>query len=199
MSTTAPIRIAFCITELDPGGAERALVELVTRLDPAQFEPAVFCLGPRGALAVDLERANIPVMCLGATRARDVWILFRLRKALRAFRPVILQTWLHHANILGRIAGRLARVPIIVSGIRVAEQRSAWRLRMDRLTQSLVDAHICVSQDVAAFSKSKGGTREGVRGSAALCRRSGKGRQDQGCGDGEAFHGARMDRRCRAD
>jgi glycosyltransferase involved in cell wall biosynthesis len=28
---------------------------------------------------------------------------------------------------------------------------------MDRLTQSLVDAHICVSQDVAAFSKSNGG------------------------------------------
>ena len=30
-----PVRVAFCITELDPGGAERALAEIVTRLDPA--------------------------------------------------------------------------------------------------------------------------------------------------------------------
>ncbi len=26
-----PVRIAFCITDLDPGGAERALAQLVTR------------------------------------------------------------------------------------------------------------------------------------------------------------------------
>jgi hypothetical protein len=44
-----PIHIAFCITELEPGGAERALVELVKRLDRRQFDPVVYCLGPRPA------------------------------------------------------------------------------------------------------------------------------------------------------
>jgi glycosyltransferase involved in cell wall biosynthesis len=154
---TVPIRIAFCITELDSGGAERALVELVTRLDRQCFEPAVFCLGPRGVLADDLERAGVPVTCFGAKRAWEVGVVFRLAKALRAYRPAILQTWLFHANLLGRLAGRLAPVPIVVSGIRVAERRSRWRLWADRLTQSLVDAHICVSRDVADFSIRRGG------------------------------------------
>lgn len=155
--TDSPIRIAFCITELDPGGAERALVELVTRLDPARFSPAVFCLGPRGKLAEVLEAAGIPVTSLGAKGLRHFGVVFRLSRALRQFRPVILQTWLFHANLLGRIAGRFAGVPIIVSGIRVAERRSRKRLWADRLTQSLVAAHVCVSRDVAEFSIKTGG------------------------------------------
>ena len=36
-----PRRIAFGITELDPGGAERMLTELVTRLDRSEWEPHV--------------------------------------------------------------------------------------------------------------------------------------------------------------
>ena len=64
-----PLRIAFCITELDPGGAERCLVELVTRLDRRQFEPVVYCLGPRPAgnrpsLADRLEAAGVAVHSL---------------------------------------------------------------------------------------------------------------------------------------
>ncbi len=159
MMFSAPIRIAFCITELDPGGAERALVELVTRLDPGQFEPVVFCLAKRGALADVLEQANVRVVCLGANWAWDVGVVFRLAKALRKFRPAILQTWLYHANIIGRFAGRFAGVPIIVSGIRVAEKRARRRLWAERLTQFLVDAHVCVSRDVATFSTTRGGLK----------------------------------------
>ena len=155
--TSDPIRIAFCITELDPGGAEQALVELVKGLDSKLFEPAVFCLGPKGDLAAELERAGIRVTCLGATRSWQFWVIFRLIRALRRFRPTILQTWLFHANLIGRLAARLAGVPIIVSGIRVAEKRSRFRLWIDRITQSWVKAHVCVSQDVADFSIERGG------------------------------------------
>ncbi|MGE5195357.1 MAG: glycosyl transferase family 1, partial [Deltaproteobacteria bacterium] len=62
----SPVRIAFCITDLDPGGAERALVALVTRLDRSRWEPAAFCLAKRGALADQLEAAGTRVVCLGA-------------------------------------------------------------------------------------------------------------------------------------
>jgi glycosyltransferase involved in cell wall biosynthesis len=155
----SPIRIAFCITDLDPGGAERAMVELVTRLNKARFSPAVFCLGPRGALAEVLEAAHIPVTCFGAKGFRHVGIVVRLRRALKQFQPDLLQTWLFHANLLGRIAGRLAGVPIIVSGIRVAERRSRFRIWADRLTQSLVQAHVAVSKDVAEFSTKTGGLK----------------------------------------
>jgi glycosyltransferase involved in cell wall biosynthesis len=149
------VRIAFCITDLDPGGAERALVQLVIRLDSSRWQPAVFCLSGEGALAHDLRAAGISVECLGAQRRTDIAVVWRLARALRQFQPEIVQTYLFHANLAGRIASRLAGVKRVVSGIRVAEQRSRIPLWLDRWTNWLVRTNICVSQAVAEFSISR--------------------------------------------
>jgi glycosyltransferase involved in cell wall biosynthesis len=153
----APVRTAFCITDLDPGGAERALVQLVTRLDRARWEPAVFCLAGRGALADELSAAGVPVVCLGARHWTGIGAVWRLFRELRRFRPALLQTFLFHANLAGRIAGRMAGIGRIVSGIRVAEKRSRAFLWIDRFTNWLVVTNICVSQAVADFSVSRAG------------------------------------------
>ena len=155
---TAPPRpIVFCITELDPGGAERALVQLVTRLDRQQWEPTVICLADHGELAEPLEQAGIPVIALGARKWWQLSVLWRLISHLRRIRPVVLQTFLFHANFLGRLAAWVARVPVVVGGIRVAERRSAWYLRLDRLTQKLVTRQVCVSQGVREFCEKEAG------------------------------------------
>ena len=99
------VRVAFCITELDPGGAERALFEIVTRLDPSAWEVRVYCLGPETELSLRLRDRGIETLCLGARRATQIGVVFRLAKELKAFRPAVLQTFLFHANILGRLAG----------------------------------------------------------------------------------------------
>ncbi|MFN0052118.1 MAG: glycosyltransferase [Planctomycetales bacterium] len=156
-ASVPPFPLAFCITDLDPGGAERALVQLVTRLDRREWEPTVLCLAGPGALVEVLRQAEIPVICLGARSARDVGVLFRLRRELRRLQPQIIQSFLFHANILSRIAGTLAGVPHRLSGIRVAERRSRWPLRLDRLTQGLVETNVCVSRGVAEFSATVGG------------------------------------------
>ncbi len=156
-SETSPTRIAFCITDLDAGGAERALVQIVTRLDRQRWEPHVFCLDAGGVLAPELRAAGIEVVCLGARRRRDVLVVRPLYRHLATLRPAILQTFLFHANIIGRLAGTAARVPVIVSGIRVAEQRSRVRLWLDRVTDRFVTRHVCVSYDVADFSTTRGG------------------------------------------
>ncbi|WP_166828472.1 glycosyltransferase [Thalassoroseus pseudoceratinae] len=150
-------RIAFCITELDRGGAENALVQLVRRLDRREWQPLVLCLSGEGELVNELRDAEIDVECLGVRHRADFRVLWRLVKSLRRFRPEILQTWLYHANMAGRVAARLAGVPHVVSGIRVAERRSRLRLRLDRWTDFLVEHHACVSQSVANFSAEVGG------------------------------------------
>ncbi len=154
-----PTRIAFCITDLDPGGAERAIVQLAVGLDRTEWDPRVYCLGPPGALVDRLKAAGIAVECLGARSARSVGVILRLARHLRAFRPAILQTFLFHANQAGRMAGRLARVPIVVCGIRVAEREERWHLLLDRWTQSLVTHNVCVSRAVADFSVARGRLR----------------------------------------
>ncbi|MES2789296.1 MAG: glycosyltransferase [Planctomycetota bacterium] len=156
MPAVAPIKIAFCITDLDPGGAERALVQLVTKLDRGRFAPHVICLSPGGSLLEVLLAANIPVTCLNARRRSDVGVLWRLYRELRKLRPSLLQTFLFHANIAGRIAAWLARVPHVVSGIRVAERRRNGYLLLDRATEWMVQKHVCVSEGVAAHSRIAG-------------------------------------------
>lgn len=149
----SPLRlrpVAFCITDLDPGGAERALVRIVTGLDRSRWTPAVFCLGPEGALADELRQAGIDVHCYGARHAWSPGVLCWLTRHLREFRPDLLQGFLFHGNLVGRIAGRRAGVPVIVSGHRVAEREKRWHLWLDRWTGRWVDHHVCVSQGVAA-------------------------------------------------
>lgn len=155
-AVAAPIPIAFCITELDRGGAERALSQLVLGLNRDEWHPRVYCLGPRGYFADVIEAGGVAVECFGGRGiAASPAVLLRLTNSLRRFRPRVLQTFLFHANILGRVAARLAGVPCVVSGIRVADRRSKWYGRIDRWTNWLVDHNVCVSQGVADFAISE--------------------------------------------
>jgi len=154
-----PTRIAFCITTLDPGGAERQLVELATRLSRERFEPAVVVLSgpprpPADVLVERLRQHSLPLTFLGA---RSVWHTGRawrgLSHLLRDWRPALVQSFLAHANVLGASAAHRAGVGSIVTGIRTAEQRTNWHRWLQRRTDRFVDRHVCVSQSVAEFAR----------------------------------------------
>ncbi|MEN6407510.1 MAG: glycosyltransferase [Thermoguttaceae bacterium] len=158
-----PLSIALCITELNLGGAERCLTELAVRMDRRRFAPTVYCLGPKpqdtqNSCLPRLEAADVPTYCLGGhTPWQFPVIVRRLKKLLLANTPQVAQTFLFHANVVGRIAARRAGVPIVVSGIRVAEHQAAWHLWLDRWTENWADRYVCVSQSVADFSNAHGG------------------------------------------
>lgn len=155
-----PIRVAFVITELDPGGAERALWQITQRLDPQAFELQVICLGPEAELCEAFRAVGIPVRCLGLGSLLSVpFVLGKLITALRAFRPQVVQTWLFHANVLGRVASLFLPGVPVVSGIRVAEKRSNGYLLLERWTQFLATRHVCVSQAVKEHSLGQGGLK----------------------------------------
>ncbi|MCH2589756.1 MAG: glycosyltransferase [Planctomycetales bacterium] len=160
--TVTPIRVACCITELEAGGAERMFVELVCRLDRNQWQPTVISLGGESeAFADRLRRADIEVRCLGVTRRWDVSAVGRLAGELKHLAPDVLQTWLFHANVAGCLAARRAGIEPVVTGIRVAEQRGRWRRWVERFCTSRARRHVCVSRDVAEFSRIQGGLDAG--------------------------------------
>lgn len=149
-----PTRIAFCITELDPGGAEWALVRLLKHLDQTEWEPRVDCLGPPARLVSEVEALGIPVTCYSGRGIRSAWrVAQELTRNWREWQPDLVQTMLFHANIIGRIAARRAGVRIVCSGLRVAERRSCWHGHLDRLTNGLVDRNVCVSRGVADWAE----------------------------------------------
>ena len=162
ISSIKKIRVAFLITELSRGGAEKALLQLATTLDLTRFEPVVFSLS---GLARDLENslaplfreAGIETVELGLTGMRNAPTVFRrLRLELKRRQVDVLQSFMFHANIFGRLAGRAAGVPVVCSGIRVAERDAPRRLALDRWTRSLVDAWVCVGEATAEFSRTVG-------------------------------------------
>ena len=159
----AKTSVALCITDLDIGGAERCLTQIAVRMDRSRFTPVVYCLGPRpvreeASCVPALAAAGVEVHCLGG---RGIWqfplVAYRLKRLLVAQKPQVIQTFLFHANLLGRIAARRAGVKAVVAGVRVAEHAVRWHLRLDRLTQRWVDRYVCVSQAVAEFSAQRGG------------------------------------------
>ncbi|QDU09537.1 glycosyltransferase [Gimesia aquarii] len=151
-----PTPIAFCITGLQPGGAERALVQIVKRLNREKWSPVVYSLTGTGPLADELQLADIPIEVLHAHSPWDARIIWRLAKKFKAQKPVLLQTFLFHANLAGRLAARISGIRHVVSGIRVSEKRQNGHLFLDRWTNGLVDLNVCVSQSVAQFSIRQG-------------------------------------------
>ncbi len=158
-----PSHIALCITDLEMGGAERCLAQLAARLDRAQFEPVVYCLGPEPASLKSscldpLHAAGIPVHCLGGRYGWQLpWIVGKLARLLRKQRPALIQTMLFHANVVGAMAGRIAGVSRVVWGIRVAERAAGWHRAWSRRLGRLADGYVCVSRDVADFAQSEMG------------------------------------------
>ncbi|MBV8610527.1 MAG: glycosyltransferase, partial [Singulisphaera sp.] len=70
--------MSLVITELDVGGAERALVALATHLDRRRWRPSVIALGPEGPLAGPLRAEGLATVCLGVDPRRRVDAVRRL-------------------------------------------------------------------------------------------------------------------------
>lgn len=61
-----------------------------------------------------LRALGVEVRCLGLRRGRipSPIAIWRLSAWLRQMRPVVVQTWMYHADLLGGVAGRVAGIPV---------------------------------------------------------------------------------------
>ncbi|MDR1962340.1 MAG: glycosyltransferase [Planctomycetaceae bacterium] len=162
MMDSSPLKLAFCITELYIGGAERALCELAIRLDKTRFSVTVYSLQARPendtmSCVPRLEAAGISVRFLNMHGRKSFPIgFFRLRKFLKEQQPDCVLSFLFHANLLSRLAAWSLGIKHVFSGIRVAEKKARWHLTFDRWTSRLVEKYVCVSHSVATFSETVG-------------------------------------------
>ena len=141
------IDLLHLITELDIGGAQTALLRLLGGLDRDRFRPAVACLfNGDGTVAQRIRFLGIPVTDLRMTAKWRLDALWRLYRLLRQRRPDILHTWMFHANFPGRLLGRLAGVPIIITSRRNEDIGGVLRERLNRWTARLDDRVIAVCE-----------------------------------------------------
>lgn len=145
-------KIALVITDLDVGGAERALLNLVVRLDRSRWAPVVINLSGEGDLVEPIRREGIVCESLNLNPRRPLQGVLKLASTLRRHRPALVQSFMFHANLATRLAGPLAGRPLVLGGLRVAERQKKWHRTLDRITQRLSVGSVCVSEGVRRFS-----------------------------------------------
>lgn len=116
------IRVCYVIGQLGKGGAEKQLYELVKGLDRDKFTPFVISLSQGGWWSNEIKKLNIDFIELERKKSKDIGRLFRLAKIMKDIRPDIAHTFLLSANVYGRAAAILNRVPVIIGSERSAAE-----------------------------------------------------------------------------
>jgi glycosyltransferase involved in cell wall biosynthesis len=117
-----PHAVCHIITKLELGGAQENTLFTVSHLDPARFCP-ILIVGEPGLLDDDarklpgVEFHQVPSLVRELRPLSDLRALVSLTRLLRRLKPAIVHTHSSKAGILGRLAARLAGVPVIIHSI----------------------------------------------------------------------------------
>ncbi len=150
-----PRRIMYVIWSLDLGGAEQIVIDLVTKLDRKLFDPFVCCLNEKGRFASQVEQAGIKVIALHKNPKMDLPIIPKLISVMRKEKPDLIHTHLFTANLWGRIAAKLAGIPVISSEHGMDMWRKRIHLALDRVLARVNQKIIFVSEGVKNFYQSR--------------------------------------------
>jgi len=109
------VKILHLITDLDMGGAEVMLFNLVKEHLKKKIEIQVIGLTRNGEIGNQLQQLGVPVEALGMRNDRqDPFSLVRLIRLFRSIHPDLIQTWMYHADLLGGLAARLSgNIPVV--------------------------------------------------------------------------------------
>jgi len=156
------VRLVIVVSNLEFGGAQRQIVELANELDPARFEPHVVSLSPYTPLGKDLKRPD-RLHVITKRFKFDLSVVPRLAWLLRRLRADIVHGYLFDAEIAARLAGRLARTPLVVGSERNTDYTLKRRQRLTyRLTRGSVDLMIANSSAGAEFNQRTLGMDPGI-------------------------------------
>lgn len=125
--------VLHIITGLSQGGAEEVLWRLV-EASSASCRHTVVSLTGEGCYGKLLRQCGATVHALEMRRGRVSWRgLRRLYEIVDKTRPDVVQTWMHHANLVGGSIARLAGVRAVAWGIHSPDldpTRNRFRTRL---------------------------------------------------------------------
>ncbi len=151
------VKITFVLPNIESGGTERHVLQLVRGIDPLRFSLSLVTVAGGGSL-YETFAERIPVTVMGdPTKGRkfrksyleQILTVRTLTQHLRARKPDIVHAYLPAANVIGPVAARLAGVPrIIVSKRALADYKALFPLlrRVEPLGNRFADA-ILVNSD----------------------------------------------------
>lgn len=153
--TTQPIRLAYVIKEMEVGGSQTHLMQVLRLLDRSRFEPVLYCLTGKGALLDATRALGVPIHTPAAAASfKGFGLMGRvaaLARALRHDRIDIVHNYLLRANLVGSISARLARVPVVLCSKRGCHLRRGFELLGARIGNALADGVMVNADAVRDF------------------------------------------------
>ena len=146
------------------GGAEKALLELVRRLDRDKYRVIVCSVGQGGILETEFKNYADRVAVFPKKFSFDISLIWKVAKLMQKENIDIVQTTLFYADIIGTFAAMLARVPVMISW-QTALALPTGHLKDDKLRHTTsykyavkhIDKIIAVSDDIKTFFVEKRG------------------------------------------
>jgi glycosyltransferase involved in cell wall biosynthesis len=144
------LRILYTVNRMDVGGSQTHLVQVLRLLDRRRFEPLLCCLSGKGALLETAGQTGATVISVGLGRLKSpaaLGAVVRLARFIRRERIDIVHNYLLRANVVGTLAARIARVPLVLTSKRGCHERHGLELAGARLSNRLAD---CITTNANA-------------------------------------------------
>lgn len=149
-----PIKVFYFIPNLQQGGPEGQILELISRL-PARFEP-VLCLYHDDGIFFDRRLpAGQPAHALGVRRMSFA-ALDRLTEILKRERPDILHSYRDKSNFWARLAAARAGVPITITACRNRMMELRYLLTerwMSRRSRLILTNSVGVKRELVRYAR----------------------------------------------
>lgn len=157
-------RVLQVVLSLSPGGTERLVVELATRLHPA-YPMTVCCLDEPGSWADELERQGIPVFCLGRRPGFSPSLGHRIAQLANRFNVRVLHCHHYSPFVYGALARVWRQVGIIYTehGRLSDAPPSKKRWVVNQLLGRVPDEIVSVSEDLRQCMVAEGFADRRVR------------------------------------
>ena len=149
-----PFRVLHVVLDLDAGGLERLVVDIVRGIDPARFESHVLVIRFPGRNAADLDGAAR--LHVAAPMSR--WSLLHPGALIRRIREIAPHVVHSHSGVWYKasLAARRAGVPRLIHTDHGRPWPDPWSARLlDRLASYRTDVVVAVSEPLARFLVSR--------------------------------------------
>jgi len=104
-SIEQPRLVVHVVNQLDAGGAENGLINLITHIPPERYRHAIVCLRDHGGYHAHIRERGIEIVNLHKDEGPAFGHYLRMFKALRALQPDLV-----HTRNLGGLEGQLVAV-----------------------------------------------------------------------------------------
>jgi len=152
------INILHIMSRLPVGGVENQLSMILRKYDKIKFCPFVCSLSDKGEIGKEIEDYGIEVIPLNKLKHRFDWSIVKdIYKLIKTRNVKIVRTHQYHANLYGRLAAWLAKVPCIVASVHnvyTIDRKFHRRLInnfLARCTDTVVAVSEAVKKDVLTY------------------------------------------------